>query len=72
MIVFGAAFKLHLADDRELPLVDMKAINAEWEDSSQSHHAAHCSHVVKEGLRVLNVSGAKAEIHTFMEITINL
>lgn len=68
--MFGATFKVYLADYRELPPGDMKAIDAQREDSSQSHHAAHCSYVVKVRLRVLNVPGAKTEIHTFVEITI--
>lgn len=63
---------MYLADNRELLPVDMKAIDAQREDSSQSHHAAHCCHVVEVGLRVLNVPGPKAEIDTFMETTISM
>lgn len=43
--------------------MDMKAINAQREDSSQSHHAAHRSHVVKVGLRVLDVPEANRFIY---------
>lgn len=57
--------KVYLADDGELPHVDVEAIDAQRKDSSQSHHAAHCGHVVKVRLRVLNVPEAKAEKHTF-------
>ena len=70
--MFRLTFRLYLADNGELSPVDMKAVDAQREDSSQSHHAAHCGHVVQVGLRVLNVPAAKAEIHTFMEITINI
>lgn len=59
---------MYLADDGELPPVDMKAVDTQRENSCQSHHAAHSSHVVKVGLRVLNVPGAKVVIYTFMKI----
>lgn len=50
----------YLTDHRELSPVDMKAVDAQREDSSQSHHAAHCGHVVQVRLRVLDVPGAQS------------
>lgn len=58
--MLDATLKVYLADDRKLLPVDMKAINTQRKDSSQRHHAAYCCHVVKVGLRVLNVPGATA------------
>lgn len=36
--------------------MDMEAIDAQRKDSCQCQHASHRGHVVKIGLRVLNVS----------------
>lgn len=46
----------YLADDRELRPVHMVAVDAEREDGSQRHHAAHRRHVVEVGLGVLDVA----------------
>lgn len=46
----------YLADDRKVPPVHVKAVDAQREDRRQSHHAAHGGHVVQVGLRVLDVS----------------
>lgn len=37
----------------------MVAVDAEREDGSQRHHAAHRRHVVEVGLRVLDVAADK-------------
>lgn len=46
----------YLANDGELRPVHVVAVDAEREDSSQRHHAAHRRHVVEVGLRVLDVA----------------
>lgn len=49
----------YLANDGELGPVDMVAVDAQGEDGSQSHHAAHGGHVVEVGLGVLDVSATR-------------
>lgn len=61
MDVFSCLSSAYLANDRELRPVHMVAVDAEREDGSQRHHAAHRRHVVEVGLRVLDVAADKTK-----------
>ena len=55
-------FSQYLADGGEVSRADVQAVQAQREDRGQSHHTAHCSHVVQVGLGVLDVPAAT---HTY-------
>lgn len=59
VVVVWDEFRAYLADNGEMLPADMKSIHAQREDGRQSHHAAHCRHVVQVRLRILNIPAAQ-------------